>query len=197
MVEEERTMSFVSREDIITAARKFIEKGITDPDVIEQDPDGKKLWGLYGDWAKQETDKMSTLSIDEAIPLSIEVDTIWYDAGFTDPKILTEIVDEDLIQTLSLADSVHRKDLADKVIAKMHEIGMKIKEQDPTYQLFNPQIELEDWNPSRIASPKEFYDDYSYYFGTDKSNIDEVVKLYLRYHPEADPVDIRIEMQKK
>lgn len=192
-----QVMSELSRESIIEAARPFIEKGIKNPDELldSNDPNAEKLWELHDAWVAQETDKIPELPLDDRIRASIALDTIWYDAGFTGIETLEEIVSDYLIgNTLSMADESHRRDLANEVNAKVHEVEVKIKEQDPSYEFWDPKLKLSDWNPSRDASVKDFYTDYAYNFGTEEDKVDEAANLYLRFHADTDINAVKKEM---
>lgn len=190
----------VTREDVIAAAQPFVAKGVKSPDELlldRQNEEAQRLWRLHDEWIGLESQRIKDLPIDEAVRASIALNTIWYDAGFTGTDILDEISSEWLISALDLADGARRRDLADVVNAKIREIQEKIKEQDPTYEIWDPgSMTLSDWNPPRNAAPGEFYADYAYFIGPEKATIDEAVSEYLRFHPDADTLAIKAEMER-
>ena len=189
----------ITREDIIAAARPFVQSGIKNPDeLLDSTEEGaKELWRLHDEWTEQESQRVKGLPIDEAVRANIAIDTIWYDAGFTDINILDEISGDWLINALDLPNSVRRRDLANEVEAKIREIQEKIKEQDPAYEIWDPSSRtLSDWNPPRNAAPREFYGDYAYFIGPEKATVKEAVSKYLSFHPDADSPEVKKEMER-
>ena len=188
----------ITREDIITAARPFVQSGIKNPDELldSKEEGAKELWRLYDEWIKRESQRIEGLPIDEAVRANIAFYTIWYDAGFTDINILDEISSDWLINALDLPNSARRRDLANEVKAKIREIQERIKEQDPAYEIWDPDSKtLSDWNPPRNAAPREFYDDYAYFIGPEKATVKEAVSKYLSFHPGADASTVSSEME--
>lgn len=191
--------SKVTREDVISAAHRFVQDGIKSPDeLLDGDSeDGKKLWLLHDNWVEQESQRIKTLPFSEAIRARVVMDTIWYDAGFTGIDILDKIASDWLVNALGDADYAHRRDLASEIKAKIREIQEKIKEQDPAYEVWDPDsMTLFDWNPPRNAPPAEFYADYAYFAGPEKATVDKAASKYLQFHPDADSSIVKTEMEK-
>lgn len=130
----ERLSNEVTREDLIVAARPFVERGIRTP----YDKEAKELLKLRDQFAKQESERIKTLPLEEAVRANIALETVWYDAGFTDPRLLDYIATGSILDTaLKIAIDGHRGDLVGAVTAKIREIQGKIKEQDPDYEIWD------------------------------------------------------------
>lgn len=187
----------VTRESLIAAFQPFIEKGTTDPfDAMDgADEQSQQLSTMYDTWLSQESARISSLPLDEAVQAGIDFQALFFDAGFTDTNLLDHIAKDWLVNTLSLADDAHRRDLADKVKSKMLEVQKKIKELDPSYEITELD-EPGEWNPSRNAAPKEFYADFAYQWGPEGVTIDAAVADYCKYHPDADTTAVKAEMEK-
>jgi len=83
----------MTRESVISAAKPFIEEGVTSPDELldSGDPKVRQLREAYDDRVDQELQRIPDLTLEERVRASIAVDSIWYDAGFTDINTLEEI----------------------------------------------------------------------------------------------------------
>lgn len=75
----------VSKEQVISAYRKFVERGITNPDNLGlDDPEVVEANDLFGKWQAQED------ANDERV--NFEKTKLYVDAGFTDPNYLEDVL---------------------------------------------------------------------------------------------------------
>jgi hypothetical protein len=84
---------------------------------------------------------------------------------------------------------------ASAVKSKIYKIQLKMQELKPEYEpsIYEP-MKVSDWNPPRDASIEDFYKEFAYYFGDDKSKIDEAANLYTKFHPEAEIEEVKSTM---
>lgn len=190
----ERLDEGITRERLVDAFRPLAERG--DPfDVMNDGSDaGEKLASLHTTWGEAELRRIASLPLEERVRADIAFNTVFIEAGFTDITFLEDVIDN-LMNTLSMADNAHRRDLASEVKAKIHEIEKKIQEQDPAYETTDFGGK-DSWNPLRTASPAEFYADYAYWIWPQPPSVDEAVAAYQRFHKDCDLVLVKQEMEK-
>ncbi len=184
------------REEVVDAFRALVHKGVQNPFAVlytEEDDASKKLTELYDAWTQR---AHSERSIDEQVTDELLDNTIFYDAGFTDPDLLDEMAGDWLANTLAEAEGTHRRDLAQRVQAKINEIQEKIQEQDPDYEITDFSIPATDWNPPREGGPEAFYPDYAYWKGPGNVDMDDAIKEYLHLHPTGDSASVRAGFEK-
>ena len=105
----------VSKDQVVGAYRKFVERGITSPDDLDlDDPEVIEANNLFDKWQLQED------SNDEKV--NFEKTKLYVDAGFTDPNYLEDVL-EWLMQDAHNAEKDSsdpdrtqlRKDMADEI----------------------------------------------------------------------------------
>lgn len=76
----------VSKEQVIDAYRKFVERGITSPDTLDlDDMEVVEASGLFDKWQAQQED-----ANDERV--NFEKTKLYVDAGFTNPNYLEDVL---------------------------------------------------------------------------------------------------------
>ena len=92
----------ITREEVINAFRKFVERGITRPDSLDSDdPEVKIAFELFEAWQAQEDAKVARiedLEYREELEYRLELmKTMFFvEAGFDDPDYLDEVLAENL-----------------------------------------------------------------------------------------------------
>jgi len=85
MKESIPTPEKVSKDQVIEAYKKFVERGITSPDTLDlEDPEVIEANSLFDRWQAQED------SNDERV--NFEKTKLYVDAGFTDPNYLEDVL---------------------------------------------------------------------------------------------------------
>lgn len=89
----------ISRDEAIAAYKKFVEKGVANPDDLDlRDPDVIEANNLFDKWREQEGGKAAGNKEAER-RLNLAKTMFYIDAGFTDPAYLEEVLgwlDQDL-----------------------------------------------------------------------------------------------------
>ena len=84
--------SKVTREEALTAYRKFIDRGITSPDSLDlDDPEVREANELFYKWQSQE-DAVAAGNEDAEKRINFEKTKFYIDAGFTDPRYLGDVL---------------------------------------------------------------------------------------------------------
>ena len=116
----------ITKEEVIAAYRKFVERGITNPDDLDlEDAEVKEAHGLYYKWREQEEARAQG---DEELKQRVNlVETMFYvDAGFTDPDYLDEVLSDWLVQDAGNAekqgDNPERTETRRQIAAAMKKI---------------------------------------------------------------------------
>lgn len=84
----------VTREEVLAAYKKFVEKGIENPDDLDlNDPEVNAANKIFDEWCAQEK---AAAKDNEELQLRTDIaSTMFYvDAGFTDPKYLDEVLND-------------------------------------------------------------------------------------------------------
>ena len=88
----------ITREQVIDAYKKFVERGIKTPDDLDlKDPDVEKANELFDKWQEQE-DKSAKGNEESEHRINLSKTMLYVDAGFTDPVYLDEVLNEWLSQ---------------------------------------------------------------------------------------------------
>ena len=83
----------ISREQVINNYRKFVEKGITNPDDLDlNNPEVIEANELFYKWQAQE-DSKSVEDRDKEKRTNFEKTMLFVDAGFTDYNYLSDVLD--------------------------------------------------------------------------------------------------------
>lgn len=85
----------INREEIINAYKKFVEQGITNPDVLDNADSGvKEANELFYKWIAQEDARVQEENNNPEVGYSINLakTMLYVDAGFTDPAYLNEVL---------------------------------------------------------------------------------------------------------
>lgn len=81
----------ISKDRVISAYKKFVEKGITHPDDLDlQDPEVQEANSLFEQWEKNRSDD-SRHNPDNQLRNEIEVTLFYVVAGFKDPNYVDEV----------------------------------------------------------------------------------------------------------
>lgn len=90
--------SGITREQVVNAYKKFVERGITNPDDLDlEDPEVKEANGLFDKWREQE-DTLAARDEESKHRVNLSKSMLYVDAGFTDPAYLKEILGGWLVQ---------------------------------------------------------------------------------------------------
>ena len=82
----------ISREQVISAYKKFVERGITSPDKLDlDDPEVIEANKLSDKWMAQE-DSASEKDDDTAMRSNFQKTMLYVDAGFTDSVYLDDVL---------------------------------------------------------------------------------------------------------
>lgn len=95
---EQEPIHEITKEEVVAAYGRFVERGITNPDDLDlEDPEVKEANELFYKWVKQEDERaVGNEELKHRANLS---QTMFYiDAGFTDPEYLEEVRDDFLEQ---------------------------------------------------------------------------------------------------
>jgi len=94
----------ITREKVIDAYKKFIERGITNPDDLDlEDPEVKEANELFYKWQEQE-DTRAEGNEELMHRANLAKTMIYVDAGFTDPAYLDEVLRDWLVQDAQNAE---------------------------------------------------------------------------------------------
>jgi hypothetical protein len=93
----------VTRDAVIEAYQKFVERGVTNPDDLNpHDPEVKTANELFYRWRAQEDSGATDENARQRSDLSTTM--LYVDAGFTDPNYLEEVLSEYLSQSAEDAE---------------------------------------------------------------------------------------------
>lgn len=116
----------IKREQVVDAYKKFVERGITNPDSLDlDDPEVKEANDLFYKWQAQEDIKAKgNEELEHRTNLSKTM--LYVDAGFTDPAYLDEVLNDWLIQDSQNAkkqsDNPERTETRQQIAAAMKKI---------------------------------------------------------------------------
>lgn len=95
----------ISREEAMSAYKKFIDHGITTPDVLDlNDPKVKEADELFYKWQEQEDEKVKG-NLELELRNELSKSMFYIDAGFTDKNYLDEVLKDWLVQDYIPKDS--------------------------------------------------------------------------------------------
>lgn len=90
--------SEITRGEVISAYRRFVEQGITNPDDLDlNNPEVQEANELFDQWQKQE-DARAKGNEESMYRVNLAKTMLFVDAGFTDPDYLDEILRDQLNQ---------------------------------------------------------------------------------------------------
>jgi len=88
----------IKREQVIDAYKKFVERGITNPDDLNpNDPEVNEANKLFDKWQKQE-DVLAEGEEESERRKNLSKTMLYVDAGFTDREYLDEVLNDWLAQ---------------------------------------------------------------------------------------------------
>ncbi|MDI6734535.1 MAG: hypothetical protein QMD50_03570 [Patescibacteria group bacterium] len=94
----------ITREKVIDAYKKFVERGIKNPDDLDlEDSEVKEANELFDKWREQE-DKSAEGNEESEHRINLSKTMLYVDAGFTDPAYLDEILKDWLAQDAQNAE---------------------------------------------------------------------------------------------
>jgi hypothetical protein len=116
----------VTREQVISAFKPFIERGITNPDDLELDDpeviEANRLLDVWDAEQRKISDAAGTVEADLEYALNRSI--ILLDAGFSDPVYLEEVANDWLLENdLPRAQQAGLTEMAGKIQAKIDEIN--------------------------------------------------------------------------
>ena len=88
----------ITREKVIDAYKKFVERGIKNPDDLDlEDSEVKEANELFYKWREQE-EKSAEGNEESEHRTNLSITMLYVDAGFTDPDYLDEVLKDWLVQ---------------------------------------------------------------------------------------------------
>jgi hypothetical protein len=120
-----------SREQVIAAFRKFIERGITNPDELDlNDPEVIEANRILDGWDADIHKEAKEAGTEEAdLEYSLNRSTVLTDAGFSDPEYLDEVAKDWLLENdLARAQGLGLDELAARIQAKIDEINARLEQ---------------------------------------------------------------------
>ncbi|MEK7568422.1 MAG: hypothetical protein AAB498_02245 [Patescibacteria group bacterium] len=94
----------ITREKVIDAYKKFVERGIKNPDDLDlEDSEVKEANELFYKWQEQE-DKSAEGNEELEHRINLSKTMLYVDAGFTDPAYLDEVLKDWLVQDTQNAE---------------------------------------------------------------------------------------------
>lgn len=118
-----------TKEQVITAFQKFIDKGVTHPDDLPlDDPEVIVAEWILDSWAQQEQKTaLEEGTIEAKLQYELDRTTIMVDAGFSDPDYLDEVANDWLQQIATDAEREGSPEMVAKIDAKVTEIEAMYK----------------------------------------------------------------------
>lgn len=116
----------INREQVVDAYKKFVERGITNPDDLNlSDPEVQEANELFDKWRIQE-DAGSVGNEELEYRANLSKTMLYVDAGFTDPAYLDEVLHDWLMQDAQNAekqsDNPERVETRRQITAAMKKI---------------------------------------------------------------------------
>ncbi len=94
----------IAREEVVNAYKKFVERGIKNPDDLDfKDPEVKEANELFDKWRAQE-DTRAEGNEELSRRVNLLKTMLYVDAGFTDPVYLEEVLKDWLAQDAQNAE---------------------------------------------------------------------------------------------
>ncbi len=126
--------SEITREKVIDAYRKFVERGIKNPDDLDlEDPEVKEANELFDKWLEQE-DARAEGNEESEHRVNLATTMLYVDAGFIDPVYLNEVLKDWLVQDAQNAekqsDNPERVETRQQIVAAMKKIKNLLAEQN-------------------------------------------------------------------
>jgi hypothetical protein len=122
----------ITREEAMAAYRKFIERGVTNPDDLDrEDPEVKQADELFYAWVSQE-DARSQGDEELQHRANLTKSMFYVDVGFNDPEYLDEVLRDWLLQDAQDAekntDNPERAETRRQIAAAMKKIKGLLQE---------------------------------------------------------------------
>jgi hypothetical protein len=121
----------ITREEVISAYKKFVEQGIKNPDSLDsENSEVKKANELFNEWQKQ-ADKQAEGNKEAKQRANLAKTMLYVDAGFTDPIYLEDVygfLDQDA-ENAEESDNPERKENLQQITEAMMKIRKILAEQ--------------------------------------------------------------------
>ncbi|MDP4038422.1 MAG: hypothetical protein Q8P54_00415 [bacterium] len=117
-----------NREQVIEVLKKFVEKGVSNPDDLPlSNPEVVEANRVLDSW-NERTERLARENPTPGAALESQLSrsTVHVDAGFSDPEYLDEVANDWLAQDLQTAEDQGLTETAAKIQAKRDEINSKL-----------------------------------------------------------------------
>lgn len=123
----------ITREEVINIYKKFVERGIKNPDGLDlENPEVKEANELFDKWREQE-DALAERNEESEHRINLSKTMLYVDAGFTDPAYLGEVLNDWLVQDAQDAekqsDNPERAETRRQIAEAMKKIRNLLAEQ--------------------------------------------------------------------
>ncbi|MFA5020530.1 MAG: hypothetical protein WC517_00480 [Patescibacteria group bacterium] len=121
----------ITREEVIAAYKKFIERGVTNPNNLgSENPEVKEANELFYAWQTQE-DERAEGDHEQELRVNLAKTMLYVDAGFNDPDYLAEVLHDWLAQDSQNAgkqsDNPERAETRRQIAQAMNKIRAILK----------------------------------------------------------------------